>query len=104
MPTTLEHEFLAFLYGHGLRLPDRAQNRPAPDIPVQPDFYYDREGRPGVCVFVDGPHHDQPRQREADERLRAGLQNNGYRVIAVRYDRPFPEQVEKYPDVFGEPT
>ena len=102
--STLEREFLAFLYDNGLRLPDKAQNRPAPDIHVQPDFYYDRQGRPGVCVFVDGPHHDQPRQREADERLRARLQDNGYRVIAVRHDRPFTEPVEKYPDVFGEPT
>lgn len=102
--STLERDFLAFLYEEGYRLPDKAQNRPAADVPVQPDFYYHREGRLGACVFVDGPHHDQPRRREADERLRAQLQDRGYRVVAVRYDRPFPEQVGKYPDLFGEPT
>ena len=102
--STLERDFLDFLRENGLRLPDQAQNRPAADVPVQPDFYYDREGRPGVCVFVDGPHHDEPRQRETDERLRAMLQDYGYRVAVIRYDRPLPEQVEKYPDVFGEPA
>ena len=102
--STLERDFLDFLRENGHRLPDQAQNRPAADVPVQPDFYYDREGRPGVCVFVDGPHHDEPRQRETDERLRAMLQDYGYRVIVIRYDRPFHEQVEKYPDLFGEPA
>lgn len=101
--STLERKFLDFLYENGLRLPDQAQNRPAADVPVQPDFYYDREGRPGVCVFIDGPHHDQPRQREADERLRTILQDYGYRVIVIRYNQPFHEPVEKYPDIFGEP-
>ena len=33
-------------------------NRPAPGVHVQPDFYYNRENLQGVCVFVDGPHHD----------------------------------------------
>ena len=93
-----------FLYKNDHRLPDQAQNRPAADVPVQPDFYYDREGRPGVCVFVDGPHHDEPRRQETDQRLRAMLQDYGYRVIVIRYDRPFHEQVANYPDLFGEPA
>ena len=99
--SALERNFLRFLYNNDLRLPDKAQNRPVADIPVQPDFYYDRERRPGVCVFVDGPHHDEPRQRETDEQRRARLQDYGYRVVIIRYDQPFDEQVERYPDLFG---
>ena len=43
--------------GDRLRLPDHAQHTPAEAIPVQPDFYYERNGIPGVCVFLDGQHH-----------------------------------------------
>ena len=71
----LEREFLQFLYDEKLRLPDDAQNRPAPAVSVQPDFYYERDGLPGVCVFVDGPHHDNSNQQTADERLRSQLQD-----------------------------
>lgn len=99
--SSLEREFLTFLRDRHLRLPDNAQNRPAPDVQVQPDFYYDRENRPGVCVFVDGPHHDGAGQRDTDTRLRSRLQDYGFRVIVIRYDRPFKEQVQQHPDVFG---
>ena len=102
--SSLEKRFLAFLRDYNLRLPDNAQNRPAPEVHVQTDFYYEREGHPGVCVFVDGPHHDEPRQHEADTRLRKQLQDYGFRVIAIRHDRPFEEQVREHPDVFGVET
>ena len=98
--SSLEREFLRFLHTNRLRLPDNAQNRPAPGVHVQPDFYYDRRDMPGVCVFVDGPHHDGPEQREIDARLRTILQDNGFRVITIRHDRSFDEQVGDHPDVF----
>ena len=98
--SSLEREFLQFLYDAQIRLPDLAQNRPAPEVPVQPDFYYERENLPGVCVFVDGPHHDAPRQQEVDARLHSDLQDRGFRVISIRYDKPFAEQVASHPDVF----
>ena len=99
--SSLERKFLRFLYDNGLRLPDEAQNRPAPQVHVQPDFYYNREDRPGVCVFVDGPHHDSAEQQTRDSLVRNQLQDYGYRVIAIRYDCPFAEQAQEHSDVFG---
>ena len=99
--SSLEREFLRYLYDANIRLPDIAQNRPSQEVPVQPDFYYERENRPGVCVFVDGPHHDAPGQQAEDARLRSELQDRGFRVIAVRYDQPFADQAQRHPDVFA---
>ena len=99
--SSLEREFLQFLYEEKLRLPDDAQNRPASAVAVQPDFYYERNGLPGVCVFVDGPHHDNSNQRTADERLRSQLQDRGFRIVRIGYDRAFADQVQEHPDVFG---
>ena len=98
--SSLERDFLSFLYDNGIRLPDNSQNRPTPDVHVQPDFYYDRENRPGVCVFVDGPHHDGSAQQDADVHVRTHLQDTGFRVISIRHDRPFTEQIQEHPDVF----
>ncbi len=97
----LEGQFLTYLYKHGLRLPDHAQYRPSRDVYVQADFYYDREGIPGICVFVDGPHHDEPDQAQKDAQVRAQLRDLGYAVVTIRYDRPMSEQIEDYPEVFG---
>jgi len=96
----LEREFLLFLQEHGLQLPDTAQNRPCAEVPVQPDFYYERGGRPGICVFIDGAVHAQSDQAAHDRDVRAELEDRGYRVIAIR-GRNFKEQVESYVDVFG---
>lgn len=98
--SSLEREFLSFLYDSGIRLPDNSQNRPTPEVHVQPDFYYDRENRPGVCVFVDGPHHDGSEQQAADVHARTHLQDAGFRVVSIRHDRPFTEQIQEHPDVF----
>ncbi len=97
---SLERDFLSFLYDNRIRLPDDTQSRPTPEVHVQPDFYYRRENRPGVCVFVDGPHHDGSEQRDADTRIRTQLQDVGFRVISIRYERSFAEQVQEHPDVF----
>ncbi len=99
--SSLEREFLRFLYDNGFQLPDNAQNRPVSDVHVQPDFYYDRQNRPGVCVFLDGPLHDAPARRDADTRARAELQDRGFRVIVIRYDSSFCEQTQQHPDVFA---
>ncbi len=99
--SSLEREFLSHLYQQRLRLPDRAQHRPAADVDAQTDFYYERDGLPGICVFVDGPAHDQPAQAERDREVREALEEHGYRVVAVRYDRGFAEQTAANPDIFG---
>jgi len=65
----LEVQFLDYLYNSGYRLPDYAQFLPAPEIQVQPDFYYDRGDVPSVCIFVDGPSHDSPETKQHDSQL-----------------------------------
>lgn len=99
--SSLEEEFLDKLYEGGFRLPDRAQFQPTQEILVQLDFYFDRDGIPGACVFVDGPVHDNPSTAEHDVNVRAQLEERGYRVVAIRYDRGITEQVLEHQDLFG---
>lgn len=99
--SSLEAQFLETLFASRRRLPDRTQFRPEPGVYAEADFYYDRDGLKGMAVFVDGPHHDEPRQREADQRERKKLEDLGYRVIVIRYDKPLADQVSENADVFG---
>ena len=85
---------------NGHRLPDFAQYQPTPEVHIQTDFYYERQGVPGVCVFIDGPHHDTPNQAAHDQTVRSELANLGFRVIAIRYDRGLAEQTSEDPAVF----
>ena len=73
---------------------------PAPDIDTQVDFYYERDGIPGICVFDDGPHHDQPAQAERDKKTRDDLEAAGFRTVVISHDRDLAEQVDEYGDVF----
>ncbi len=98
--SSLEREFLIFLRDHDLRLPDTAQNRPCAEVAVQPDFYYERGGRPGICVFVDGAVHTAPERAARDRQVRDALEDRGFRVIAITGKR-FAEQLRRYADVFG---
>ena len=98
--SSLEREFLHVLRDNRVRLPDSAQNRPTSKVLVQTDFYYERENHPGVCIFIDGPHHDNPEQRNADHQTRSELQDYGFRVITIGHDRPIMEQLNEHPDVF----
>jgi len=99
--SSLEAEFLSLLYRTRRRLPDRAQYRPHPEVYAEADFYYEREGLPGVCVFCDGPDHDQPERKARDEAERAKLQDLGYRVIVIQYDQALDGQINEHVDVFG---
>ncbi|MBM4287361.1 MAG: DEAD/DEAH box helicase [Deltaproteobacteria bacterium] len=99
--SSLEREFLDYLYIQKLRLPDFAQFRPDQDVHTQPDFYYKRDRIPGVCIFVDGPPHDNPHQAQQDKQVREALQEKGYRVVVIRHDQPFNDQVSGHTDIFG---
>ena len=94
--SSLEREFLDFLYEQELRLPDQAQYRPSDEVHVQPDFYYEATH---TCVFIDGAVHDQPSVQEADRMAREALANRGFGVVEVR--PPFETAVAQRPDVFG---
>jgi len=94
--SSLEKEFLDLLYQKGYRLPDEAQfGIKEPRCVV--DFFYE----PNVCIFCDGPPHDQLAQQKRDDILRKKLRFKGYRVIIIRYDRDLEELIKAYPDVFG---
>ncbi len=97
----LEIQFLDFVFNAGYRLPDAAQNRPSPEVPAQPDFYYGKGSVPGACVFIDGSSHDHPTVSERDEKVRKALEDRGYRVITIRFEQGLDEQVRQHPDIFG---
>ena len=99
--SSLEAEFLKQLFESKRRLPDRAQYRPEQGVYCETDFYYDRDGLRGVAVFVDGPTHDEPAQKQKDDEQRARLDNLGYRVLVIRYDRSIADQIADNPDIFG---
>ena len=99
--SNLERDFLKLVYETDRRLPDRAQHRPEREVYAEADFYYDRDGLPGVCVFCDGPDHDQPNRKESDQREREKLADLGYRVLTVRYDSRLEDQLVSNRDVFG---
>jgi hypothetical protein len=98
--SSFERAFLDYLYKNGLRLPDHAQHTPADGILVQPDFYYERDGIPGVCIFIDGPQHDEPVEVERDRTVRESLKDQGFRVVAIKSGRTIADQVSEHLDIF----
>jgi very-short-patch-repair endonuclease len=98
--SSFERAFLDHLYERKLRLLDFAQHTPVADIFVQPDFYYQRGTAPGICIFINGPYHDNPARKEEDRRAREALEDRGYRVIAIMGDQDLGEQTRRNTDVF----
>lgn len=96
-----EREFLSILYDNGHRLPDAAQYRPTEEVFVQTDFFYNRDGRRGVCVFIDGPAHDSERQRAKATEVREELEDLGFTIIAIGHDAPLSSQIASYENIFG---
>jgi hypothetical protein len=99
--SSLEAKFLKALYDTRRHLPTRAQYRPEQGIYAEADFFFERDGLKGVAVFVDGPHHDDPVQKKKDVEERTKLEDGGYRVIVIRYDKTIEEQLVSNADVFG---
>ncbi len=72
------------------------------DCLLPADFFYQGlRGSKGVFVFCDGPVHDESQRQSDDTRQRETLEDLGYQVVVIRYDRDISEQVREYPDVFG---
>jgi hypothetical protein len=97
----LEAEFLRVLFETRRRLPDRAQYRPQEGVYCETDFYYERDGLNGVAIFIDGPSHDEPSQKQKDTQERTKLDDLGYRVLTIRYDQSIEEQIAENSDIFG---
>ncbi len=90
-----ERHVLDRIYERGLPLPDHAQFCPADDVAVQVDFYWAREGAPGMCLFVDGPHHDDPARRRRDLEQREALEDRGFAVGVIRFDEDLDAALER---------
>jgi hypothetical protein len=58
-------------------------------------------GAEGVCVFCDGPSHDEAARKTQDDRERARVEDLGYRVVVIRYDQDLEVRVASHADVFG---
>jgi very-short-patch-repair endonuclease len=93
----LERRFIDYLYSTKRRLPDEAQ-KPLGDYFTIPDFFC----QPNICIFCDGAVHDHPEQKEKDRLVRQELKELGYRVIIIRYDQDLEEQIQRFPDIFGQ--
>jgi superfamily II DNA/RNA helicase len=93
----LERRFIDLLYQTKRRLPDEAQ-KPLAEYYSIPDFFYE----PNVCVFCDGSVHDDPQQKDKDDKSRRELRELGYRVVVIRYDKDLEAQIEQSSDIFGE--
>jgi hypothetical protein len=95
--SSFERAVLEALRSGGYAPPNAAQHCPIEGLSVQVDLYYRRDPAPGVCVFVDGPSHDNPRRSQRDEQTRQLLAERGFRVVAIRHDRPLAEQLQTLP-------
>jgi hypothetical protein len=100
--STLEEEFIDWLDGKGLRLPDRAQVTVA-HASAKPDFVYDLpSGR--VAIFIDGPVHDSPHTVERDAAASERLVNAGWDVVRFAYNEDWATKAATRPGVFGTPA
>ena len=96
--STLEKDFLRYLFDNGYQLPSAAQYRLGGPAYVQADFYYE-PARAGI--FIDGPAHDSPAKQNRAAEQRAELEDMGYQVVVIRHSKDFGQQVAAFPSVFG---
>ncbi|MFB2350985.1 DUF559 domain-containing protein, partial [Priestia megaterium] len=69
---------------------------------VRPDFAY-RESR--TVIFVDGPHHEDPRRKMVDQRQTRDLEDAGFLVLRFpRNTASWPSLFAAHPEVFGPMT
>lgn len=97
--SSLEREFIDWLYVHRFRLPDSAQQL-IESATSRPDFAF-RTPIPAV-VFVDGPVHQFADTAERDELARRKLRKLGYRVVVFTTPDNWEHQIAPHSDIFGE--
>ena len=95
----LERDWLDYLEQYNLRLPNKAQHLLA-EAGVRPDFFYD-VGGVRAAIFVDGPHHDEPAQKETDASNDVKLLSRGIEPIHFHYLRDWEALFKERPDIFG---
>jgi very-short-patch-repair endonuclease len=93
----LERRLVRLLVDQGRHLPSHA-GRLLADARCRPDFLYERQC---VAVFVDGPHHDTPEQRERDAEADARLRSLGWEVVRLHHAADWSSVIDELPSVFG---
>jgi ATP-dependent helicase YprA (DUF1998 family) len=94
----LEKEWLRFVDGRRLRLPDRAAAI-VEQVYTRPDFLYD--GNALAAVYIDGPLHALADLAVRDAAQTNALENLGYTVIRFGHDEDWEGTVKRFPWVFG---
>lgn len=95
--TELERRWLKAIEKARLRLPSHGQ-RVIADGDTRCDFYYEDVK---AVIYVDGPVHDDPATRLADEAIVERLIDAGYVVIRFHHASDWSERFAQYKDVFG---
>jgi superfamily II DNA/RNA helicase/very-short-patch-repair endonuclease len=99
--SSLEKEWLKFIIQNGFNLPDETQ-KPVKDFNITPDYEYSNTQS---LIFIDGPHHENNKQKQFDDAISEKLFESGYTVIRFPKDKSkWGEIIEKYGFVFGKGT
>ena len=93
----LEKKWLTYINDLDLPLPEEGQHLIS-DPMTRTDFFYAKKN---TIIYIDGPAHDQPRQKAEDDELRDDLEDAGFMVIVFRYDDDWDKKIASYPSVFG---
>jgi len=96
----LEKRWLDELDALRLTPPSHAQHLIAA-CSTRPDFFYAEHN---VAVYIDGPPHDTPEQRDRDAEITATLQQHGYAVVRFHHRDDWGAIFRRHPDIFGTPT
>lgn len=88
--STLEQAWLKHIESQGYRQPDRGQETIA-RCNTCADFYYEEWK---AAIFIDGPHHETPKQTDADQTINRCLDAAGYYVVR------FPKEQARWADIF----
>ncbi len=96
--SNLEKSWLTYIRKNGHRLPDRGQPHLV-DFDTRPDFAYTDHQ---TLIYIDGPHHREPRRVSKDVDLTRRLEDAGYTVVRFTEDcKSWKSVVKKYGWVFG---
>lgn len=89
--SSLEKAWLEYVRVHGYQMPDRGQES-IERCNTMADFFYEDWK---AAVFIDGPHHETPKQMEADAVINQCLHVAGYYVVR------FPKDTARWPEIFA---
>jgi len=89
--SSLEHAWLDFVEQHAYLKPDRGQETIERCLTCADFYYHDWK----AAIYIDGPHHDEPAQREKDATINRCLDDAGYLVIR------FPKEQSRWQEIFA---